>query len=53
MQYYLNKIYLISVAKYIPLSIQVNMKYFIADHPFVFVIRDSNATLFIGHVVKF
>ncbi|XP_037828549.1 serine protease inhibitor 42Dd-like [Lucilia sericata] len=42
-----------TVAKYIPLSIPLNMKYFIADHPFVFVIRDTNTTYFIGHVVQF
>ncbi|XP_065366742.1 serine protease inhibitor 42Dd-like [Calliphora vicina] len=42
-----------TVAKYIPLSIPINMKYFVADHPFLFVIRDSNATYFIGHVVQF
>ncbi|XP_023291951.2 serine protease inhibitor 42Dd-like [Lucilia cuprina] len=42
-----------TVAKYIPLSIPLNMKYFIADHPFIFVIRDSNTTYFIGHVAQF
>ncbi|KAM7342260.1 serine protease inhibitor 42Dd-like [Cochliomyia hominivorax] len=41
-----------TVGKYIPLSIPVNMKYFIANHPFVFVIRDSDITYFIGHVAK-
>ncbi|XP_073813590.1 serine protease inhibitor 42Dd-like [Musca autumnalis] len=39
-------------AKIVPLSIPVGLKRFTADHPFIFVIRNSNAVYFMGHVVK-
>ncbi|XP_013104867.2 serine protease inhibitor 42Dd [Stomoxys calcitrans] len=42
-----------TVAKITPLSIPLQVKSFIADHPFIFVIRNSNAVYFMGHVVKF
>ncbi|XP_065368847.1 serine protease inhibitor 42Dd-like, partial [Calliphora vicina] len=39
--------------KLIPYSLNHNMKHFVADQPFLFVIRSTNAIFFIGHVVKF
>ncbi|XP_075168315.1 serine protease inhibitor 42Dd-like [Haematobia irritans] len=43
----------ITVAKIVPLSLPIEIKHFVADHPFIFVIRNSKAVYFIGHVVNF
>ncbi|XP_067634274.1 serine protease inhibitor 42Dd-like [Eurosta solidaginis] len=42
-----------SVAVGVPMSLPWDPKSFIADHPFVFVIRDPHAIYFTGHIAKF
>ncbi|XP_017129268.1 alaserpin [Drosophila elegans] len=39
-----------SYAKFVPLSLPIKSKEFIADRPFVFAIRAHNTVLFVGHV---
>ncbi|KAI9583459.1 serine protease inhibitor 42Dd-like [Glossina fuscipes] len=41
-----------SFLKITPLSLPVRMVHFAADHPFVFVIINSNVIFFMGHVVE-
>uniref|UniRef100_A0A1B0AAT5 Serpin domain-containing protein n=1 Tax=Glossina pallidipes TaxID=7398 RepID=A0A1B0AAT5_GLOPL len=41
-----------SFLKITPLSLPVRMIHFAADHPFVFVIINSNVIFFMGHVVE-
>ncbi|EDW57325.2 alaserpin [Drosophila virilis] len=41
-----------SYAKFVPLSLPVKSREFVADHPFVFAIRTPDSVLFIGHVVQ-
>ncbi|XP_058976371.1 serine protease inhibitor 42Dd-like [Musca domestica] len=40
-------------AKIVPLSIPVGLVRFTVDHPFIFVIRNSRAVYFMGHIVDF
>ncbi|XP_034479527.1 alaserpin [Drosophila innubila] len=40
-----------SYAKFVPLSLPLKSREFIADHPFIFAIRTPESVLFIGHVV--
>ena len=42
-----------SVAVGVPMSLPIDPKTFVADHPFVFIIRDKHAVYFTGHIVKF
>lgn len=37
----------------VPMSLPLDPKTFVADHPFVFIIRDQHAVYFTGHIVKF
>lgn len=37
----------------VPMSLPLDPKTFVADHPFVFIIRDKHAVYFTGHIVKF
>lgn len=37
----------------VPMSLPLDPKTFVADHPFVFIIRDPHAVYFAGHIVKF
>ncbi|XP_037825444.1 serine protease inhibitor 42Dd-like [Lucilia sericata] len=41
-----------SVAVGVPMSLPIDPKTFVADHPFVFIIRDKTAVYFAGHIVK-
>ncbi|XP_023037971.1 serine protease inhibitor 42Dd [Drosophila willistoni] len=43
----------ISYAAGVPMSLPLDPKTFVADHPFVFIIRDQHAVYFTGHIVKF
>ncbi|KAM7344415.1 serine protease inhibitor 42Dd-like [Cochliomyia hominivorax] len=38
--------------KIVPMSLNLNQKKFIADHPFVFAIRSKTSVYFAGHVAK-
>ncbi|XP_053962661.1 serine protease inhibitor 42Dd [Anastrepha ludens] len=42
-----------SVAVGVPMSLPWDPKTFIADHPFVFIIRDEHAIYFTGHIARF
>ncbi|XP_061395783.1 serine protease inhibitor 42Dd-like [Musca vetustissima] len=42
-----------SVAVGVPMSLPLDPKTFVANHPFVFIIRDKTAVYFAGHIVKF
>ncbi|XP_022232379.2 LOW QUALITY PROTEIN: serine protease inhibitor 42Dd [Drosophila obscura] len=42
-----------SYAAGVPMSLPLDPKTFVADHPFVFIIRDQHAVYFTGHIVKF
>ncbi|XP_011178835.1 serine protease inhibitor 42Dd [Zeugodacus cucurbitae] len=42
-----------SVAVGVPMSLPWDPKTFIADHPFVFIIRDPHAIYFTGHIARF
>ncbi|XP_075168958.1 serine protease inhibitor 42Dd-like [Haematobia irritans] len=42
-----------SVAVGVQMSLPLDPKTFVADHPFAFVIRDKTAVYFAGHIVKF
>lgn len=44
---------LFTVAVGVPMSLPLDPKTFVADHPFVFIIRDKTAVYFAGHIVKF
>jgi len=37
----------------VPMSLPLDPKTFVADHPFAFIIRDKHAVYFTGHIVKF
>uniref|UniRef100_A0A1A9W151 Serpin domain-containing protein n=1 Tax=Glossina brevipalpis TaxID=37001 RepID=A0A1A9W151_9MUSC len=41
-----------SFLKITPLSLPVRMNHFVADHPFMFAIINTNAVFFMGHVVE-
>ncbi|EDW31470.1 GL11156 [Drosophila persimilis] len=43
----------VSYAAGVPMSLPLDPKTFVADHPFVFIIRDQHAVYFTGHIVKF
>ncbi|XP_017093367.2 serine protease inhibitor 42Dd [Drosophila bipectinata] len=43
----------VSYAAGVPMSLPLDPKTFVADHPFVFIIRDPHAVYFAGHIVKF
>ncbi|XP_037715093.1 serine protease inhibitor 42Dd [Drosophila subpulchrella] len=43
----------VSYAAGVPMSLPLDPKTFVADHPFVFIIRDKHAVYFTGHIVKF
>ncbi|TDG51659.1 hypothetical protein AWZ03_001719 [Drosophila navojoa] len=43
----------VSYAAGVPMSLPLDPKTFVADHPFVFLIRDQHAVYFTGHIVKF
>jgi len=38
--------------KIVPMSLNLQQKRFVADHPFAFAIKDSKAVYFAGHVIK-
>lgn len=42
-----------TVAVGVPMSLPLDPKTFVADHPFAFIIRDKTAVYFAGHIVKF
>ncbi|XP_037930237.1 serine protease inhibitor 42Dd-like [Teleopsis dalmanni] len=42
-----------SVVVGVPMSLPLEPKTFVADHPFAFIIRDKYAMYFAGHIVKF
>ncbi|XP_013104863.1 serine protease inhibitor 42Dd [Stomoxys calcitrans] len=42
-----------SVAVGVQMSLPLDPKTFVADHPFAFIIRDKTAVYFAGHIVKF
>lgn len=38
--------------KIVPMSLNLDKRSFIADHPFVYLIKDGSSVYFVGHIVK-